>query len=198
MIVKGARTVLAAGAILTANLPVVEAKDISIVPRIEQMTRAETLSEQEVDLLVLNVFYEARGESLKGQLAQAQSTIARLLSGKHGKTLQDVILEKNAYSWTREDKSPLTPKEKDTFENMRAVLSMCVGGKPLGVAIHELAKQTGLPLNTLHYKSIDLDENNPDEKRMSENSRKFFRSLLPVGIIDKHGFYAERERVSKR
>lgn len=47
-----------------------------------------------------NIYHEARGESFRGQLAVAQVTINRFLSGKHGKTLCATVHEPKQFSWT--------------------------------------------------------------------------------------------------
>jgi spore germination cell wall hydrolase CwlJ-like protein len=47
-----------------------------------------------------NIYHEARGEPFLGQVAVAQVTINRFQSGKHGKTICDVVHEKKQFSWT--------------------------------------------------------------------------------------------------
>jgi len=50
--------------------------------------------------LAKNIFYEARGESVMGQIAVAQVTINRLIEGKWGKTICSVVYADGQFSWT--------------------------------------------------------------------------------------------------
>lgn len=55
---------------------------------------------EDVTCLAKNIYHEARGEPFFGQLAVAQVTVNRLISGKFGKTICDVVYAKNQFSWT--------------------------------------------------------------------------------------------------
>ncbi len=192
---KALRAALTAGAILGGSVNTADAKT---TPSIERAMQADILSEKEVDILSRNIFHEARGETTPGQLAVAQVTIARLLSAKFGASLQDVVFAKNQFSWTRQPEPERSARDESALENIRAVLSLYVGGKPLAHAVQQLAKETGLPLDALYYKRSDLKENDPDETRMSKQSKDFFRSLSHVGDVGKHSFYALRTKVSAK
>lgn len=52
----------------------------------------------EFKCLVRNVYYEARGESIDGQIAVAKVTINRLKT--HAPTLCRVVYQSNQFSWT--------------------------------------------------------------------------------------------------
>lgn len=51
-------------------------------------------------LLALNVFQEARGESLAGKVAVAEVTLNRVASGCFPRQLKTVIYEPSQFSWT--------------------------------------------------------------------------------------------------
>ena len=55
-----------------------------------------------LECLALNVYYEARGESLVGQYAVAEVTMNRKSALGFPKTLCDVVYQKGAFSWTDE------------------------------------------------------------------------------------------------
>lgn len=62
-------------------------------------------SEREVQCLADNIYHEARGETIKGQIAVAQVTLNRVLHDTHFKsTICGVVYEKSQFSWT-DDKS---------------------------------------------------------------------------------------------
>lgn len=55
-----------------------------------------------LECLALNVYYEARGESLAGQYAVAEVTMNRKSSLGYPKTVCEVVYQKSAFSWTGE------------------------------------------------------------------------------------------------
>jgi N-acetylmuramoyl-L-alanine amidase len=57
---------------------------------------------RDVECLALNVYYEARGESLAGQYAVAEVTLNRRASLGYPKTVCEVVYQKGAFSWTGE------------------------------------------------------------------------------------------------
>ena len=62
---------------------------------------ARSLSQQELQCLALNVFHEARGESLAGQVGVAQVTLNRVKQQHRGKnTLCSVVFDPKQFSWT--------------------------------------------------------------------------------------------------
>jgi spore germination cell wall hydrolase CwlJ-like protein len=156
--------------------------------RMEQQAHL-TLSEEEIDHLVQNVYHEARGEPLKGQLAVAQVTLARLASGRYGRSLTDVIYKKNQFSWTGDARILMSKIDDTKLQNMRAVLSVLVGGKRIADAVNALAAETGISARAEYYKRTDWNENDESERRMSESGKRMFRSLTPVGSIGHHTFY---------
>jgi len=156
-----------------------------------------TLTELEVDYLAQNVYHEGRGESTAGQLAIAQVTLNRLACGRYGKDLAAVIFKPYQFSWTTDPKILLTEMNKDTYENIRAVLSLYVG-KPLSEAVQSLSEASGIPASAEFYKRTDWDENDPKETRMSDRTKEMFRSLVKVGTIGEHTFYAHPDAKLKK
>ena len=55
-----------------------------------------------IDCLARNVYYEARGEPLRGQYAVAEVTMNRKSALGYPKTVCEVVYQKAAFSWTGE------------------------------------------------------------------------------------------------
>lgn len=55
----------------------------------------------EINCLIRNVYYEARGESVKGQLAVALVTLNRVDSKVYPASICDVVYQKYQFSWTK-------------------------------------------------------------------------------------------------
>jgi N-acetylmuramoyl-L-alanine amidase len=63
---------------------------------------ARELQARDLECLALNVYYEARGESLAGQYAVAEVTLNRKAALGFPKSVCDVVYQKGAFSWTAE------------------------------------------------------------------------------------------------
>lgn len=64
--------------------------------------------------LSLNVYHESRGEPEIGQLAVAHVTLNRAL--EENKSIADVVLAPNQFSWTDDIKKKYTPLKTDPLE----------------------------------------------------------------------------------
>ena len=76
--------------------------------------------------LALNIWHEARGESIAGQAMVAQNVMARVASPHYANTVCGVVFEKmpggaRAYSWVPADGSVVLPKLENPIE-IRALL----------------------------------------------------------------------------
>ena len=77
-----------------------------------------TVTPSELECLAKNVYFEARGESLKGQVAVIQVTLNRVKAKGFPKTICGVVYQSHQFSWT------LTkPKIKD-WKSYNAILSL--------------------------------------------------------------------------
>ena len=70
--------------------------------------------------LACNIYAEARGEPLLGQLAVAFTTLNRLQHGSFPKTLKGVVFETGAFSWTKSG-HVVTVREKDQWEAAKLI-----------------------------------------------------------------------------
>src|SRR3954470_19558183 len=67
-----------------------------------QRLAAREFHARNVECLALNVYYEARGESLAGQYAVAEVTMNRKSALGFPKTICEVVYQRSAFSWTGE------------------------------------------------------------------------------------------------
>jgi spore germination cell wall hydrolase CwlJ-like protein len=62
------------------------------------------MNTDELKCLTDNIYYEARGETVKGMLMVGKVTINRSNSGLYPNGLCNVVYQKNQFSWTNEKK----------------------------------------------------------------------------------------------
>lgn len=79
---------------------------LSILPMQVATAEAPKYS-PEMICLAKNIYHEARGESLRGQLAVAKVTINRVASGKFKDTICGVVYQKRQFSWTKDKHKPI-------------------------------------------------------------------------------------------
>jgi len=100
--------------------------------------------------LALNLYFEARGEPLSGQLAVAQVTLNRVTDDRYPDTICDVVWEDKQFSWTH-DGNHDDPKRMDNFD------------VNLWHAVRELAENVINDKNLLpgitstHYHSVEIN-----------------------------------------
>lgn len=88
-------------------------KELGTLPEVSlYQTKPRTVSTKEFHCLALNVFHEAKGEDMPGQIGVAQVTLNRLDTGfRNKKTLCGVVFDAKQFSWTADiSKRTLTPK----------------------------------------------------------------------------------------
>ena len=72
-------------------------------------------SENEMECLSLNAYFESKGESDKGMLAVIHTTLNRVKDKRFPKTVCGVVYQKSQYSWTK-----YNPKVKEQEQYARA------------------------------------------------------------------------------
>ena len=83
----------------------------------------------EVHCLAQNIYHEARGESLEGQLAVAQVTVNRVKSGKFQPTVCGVVHAHRQFSWTLDKRKKVKDSKawQASLTIARAVLKQGMG-----------------------------------------------------------------------
>ena len=72
--------------------------------------------------LAMNIYHEARGESIAGQIAVAQVTMNRVEHKSWPDTVCEVVYQKKQFSWTHTIKDT-TPYENDAWETAKSIAS---------------------------------------------------------------------------
>lgn len=85
---------------------------ITLAPALVSNPRLQSAKKSDVECLARNVYHEARGEPIEGQIAVAQVTVNRAQSGEFEKTVCGVVYAHKQFSWTQ-DKSKKIKSNKD-------------------------------------------------------------------------------------
>jgi N-acetylmuramoyl-L-alanine amidase len=72
-------------------------------------------TEEEIENLALNIYHEARGESIDGMQMVGEVTLNRVASIRYPDNICDVIYQKSQFSWTHLIKDH-TPHEDEAWE----------------------------------------------------------------------------------
>lgn len=73
---------------------------LSIIPVSLAQDLDSRINDSQLECLARNIYYEARGEGIKGMLAVGQVTINRVNSGRFPDTICEVVHQKAQFSWT--------------------------------------------------------------------------------------------------
>jgi spore germination cell wall hydrolase CwlJ-like protein len=71
---------------------------------------ANTYSEKQINCLAQNIYHEARGEPIRGQLAVAYVTLNRLEDRRFPNTICSVVFQRSQFSWTAHNPRIREPK----------------------------------------------------------------------------------------
>ncbi len=197
--VKGLRSVLTGMTLYTAMPGTAAAAEKRPQAHIEQSVE-QGFSKYDFELVAKNVFFEAGVEGPMGQLAVAQVTFARLASGRWGNTIHEVVYWKHQFTWTANEKK-LEGVALRGVQQLADVFASRFKGKTAREIVAQLSAITGLPPETLFYKRADWNEHDPNETRMTERTKKVFKSLVWLRNIGEHAFYMDppkEARLEKR
>lgn len=75
---------------------------------------------QELECLAKNIYYEARGEPVDGQIAVAQVTMHRVNSSHFPNTVCEVVYERRQFSWTH-TVSNQTPQNEELWAQAQLI-----------------------------------------------------------------------------
>lgn len=186
------------GLLLTAPTPAEARPQKSIEKIMDRFEKVNApLTEVDIDILTRNVYREAGGEPALGQLAVLQVTLARALDTREefgDGSIQGTVYKKNQFSWTRtiDEKADADMEASSAFKNLKAFIAFALTNRNKTEVVSVLSGLTGIRPDSLFYKRTDWDEHNPDEKRMSEATKKMFQSFSVEKSIGNHTFYNEK------
>lgn len=75
--------------------------------------------------LALNIYFEARGESIDAQLLVAESVINRSI--ERNQSICEVVYDDNQYSWTNDHLSD-TPRDNNAFAIASSIAAQAMNG----------------------------------------------------------------------
>lgn len=106
--------------------------DVAVSEPAEAPLKMPNPDTEEVECLALNIYFEARSETIEGQIAVAQVTLNRVNSDHFPDTVCDVVWQKRPtpqFSWTQDGKSD-EPKNSSAYEIAEAIalVSMMTDG----------------------------------------------------------------------
>jgi spore germination cell wall hydrolase CwlJ-like protein len=87
---------------------------------VAEQASAETQGAEQ-DCLANAVYFEARGESLQGQLAVAEVVLNRAASGQYPATLCGVVVQRSQFSFVRRGRIPQADRASDAWRRAVAV-----------------------------------------------------------------------------
>lgn len=146
---------------------------------------AQERAEQALTCLAENVYHEARGESVEGQLAVALVTLGRTLFPEYPKDVCGVVYQKNQFSWTFDPHILMTAVDEKDMSRIRELVAPLLQERDIETAVTFLSAALGLPRETLYYKRVGFEG--------SAKVQSFFGSLKSVGVIGHHEFFVKNE-----
>ncbi len=111
---------------------------------IDTLTRHEAIQEvnpeqrQEVTCLALAIYFEARGESIRGQQAVGNVVMNRVQSPRYPKTVCGVLFQRGQFSFIRGGKAAI-PKTPRLWDNAIRMASQIISGKMNDVSFGALS-----------------------------------------------------------
>ena len=85
-------------------------------------------SDAEQDCLASAVYFEARGEPLRGQLAVAEVVMNRAASGRYPASLCEVVVQRAQFSFVRHGRIPAADRASDAWRRAVGVARVAVEG----------------------------------------------------------------------
>ncbi|MDH5229562.1 MAG: cell wall hydrolase [Gammaproteobacteria bacterium] len=77
-------------------------------------------AKEELQCLAMNVYHEARGEPVEGQVAVALVTMNRVAAKNYPNTVCKVVWQRRQFSWTHDGRSD-RPNDKKSWEQARKI-----------------------------------------------------------------------------
>ena len=84
------------------------------------MMAPPTIDSKQHECLALNIYHEARGERVEGQIAVAQVTMNRVKHDEWGSTICKVVYQPKQFSWTHIIKDQ-TPKDSKAWRKAKII-----------------------------------------------------------------------------
>lgn len=103
----------------------------SVIPEVNNL---QNFHHDDFMCLALNIYHEARGESLIGQRAVAHVALNRSRNGKFPTSICGVIFQRSQFSWTSrsvgKQARALVPRERASWERAQRIAFDVLNGDP--------------------------------------------------------------------
>lgn len=147
----------------------------------------ELRDERDLECLMANIVYEAGTEPDRGKRFVAWVTVARTLSAPLSRnTVCAVVFARRQFSWTREEGKSVAQGVRRASVRDREIAQEFLAQKHDRARIETTAKEFGIPSDAIFYKRHDWNENDPKERRMSEENKWYWKTCLRP-ILDSQG-----------
>lgn len=117
---------------LPKSFPIPNDIDAATAPTLTDLVRTQAVDDSlsnEEHCLASAVYFEAKGESLAGQLAVARVVLARANSGRFPSTLCGVIFQKGQFSFVRGASLPPIQTDSKYWRNAVAISNIALDNK---------------------------------------------------------------------
>ena len=147
----------------------------------------ELLTQRETECLVANIVYEAGTEPDRGKRFVAWVTLARTYSPlKFRTTICGVVFQRRQFSWTSEKGKTVASGVSRASERDVEIAREFIALKFDREKLQNAAREFGIPIDAFFYKRHDWNENDPNEKRMSERNKWYWKTCMrPVADTER-------------
>lgn len=83
----------------------------------------DVISDADRECMAMNIYHEARSETIFGQIAVAQVTLNRMFMDRYPDTICGVVWQNKQFSWTHDGLSD-TPKELGAWATSKAIAQL--------------------------------------------------------------------------
>jgi len=99
-------------------------RNVFLEDELSQVVVSPEINDKDVKWLALNIYHEARGESLNGMLAVGAVTLNRVKSPDYPSTIEEVVKQKRQFSWYNDgnDKEIYDEKSWKVSKNVAKIL----------------------------------------------------------------------------
>lgn len=89
---------------------------------------AHAIDDKQVECLAKNIYFEARGEPIKGQIAVAQVVLNRLESDDYPSNICGIVYQPNQFSWT--SKRKIYINDWSLYDDIKQLAKHVIMNKP--------------------------------------------------------------------
>lgn len=93
---------------------------------------SKNIKKTDLNWLALNIYHEARGESLEGMLAVGVVTLNRVKSNRFPNSIEEVVKQRNQFSWYWDGKTD-TVYDEVSWETCRSIAKILLTNKELKI-----------------------------------------------------------------